>query len=102
MEQMLAYLFNLLNLAVTNKTATAVAAVALAVVVYGLKYVPVVKDFVAKDSKLETVATLVLAVAPAVVTTLSTSTSWYEAAMTALMTFLAAVGVKTAKDKLMA
>lgn len=93
---------SLLNMAVASRAGTLYAAAALTFVVWLVQKVPFVKDFVDSNPKLESVVTLFLAVAPAVVTTLTTSTSWTDALATAVMTFLMAVGAKTATDKMLA
>lgn len=91
---------SLLNSATTSHSGTAIAALVLATLVWVLQKVPAVSDFVAKSPILAHVAMLVLAVVPAVVITLSTSGSWVDALSTAVVTFLAAVGVKGVKDTL--
>lgn len=103
MDSLLASFLNLLNLAVTSHLGTVIAAAALALVVWAVQKVPAVETFVASNAKLETLATLFLAVAPAVITTLSsTGATWSEALMTAVSTFLMAVGAKAALAKLTA
>lgn len=94
----LSSLVDLLNAAVTSKSGTAVAALALAALVWVLQKVPAVKDFVAKNAVLAHVAMLVMAVVPAVVVSLSTTSSWMDALTTAVLTFLSALGVKGVAD----
>lgn len=91
---------SLLNMAVESHAGTVVAAAALAFVIWALQKLPVVKDYVAENAKLQTVVALFLAVAPGVVAALASGTSWTEALMTAVSTFLMALGAMTAKDKL--
>jgi len=91
---------DLLGTAVSSHPGTAVAALALAALVWVLQKVPAVSEFVAKTPILAHAATLVLAVVPAVVVTLSTSGSWVDALSTALLTFLSATGLKGVKDAL--
>lgn len=93
-------LAGLLGSAMSSHSGTAIAALALATVVWVLQKVPAVKDFVKSSPVLAHVATLVLAVVPAVVVTLSTNGSWLDGLSTAVVTFLAAVGVKGVKDVL--
>ena len=91
-------LLELLNAAITSKMGTAFAAFALALLSVGLQQIPAVKEFVAKSPVLSKVAMLVLAVVPAVVLSLTTTASWSEAALTALLTFLSALGLDSLKD----
>jgi hypothetical protein len=90
----------LLNMAVSSHLGTVMAAAALAFLVWALNKVPFVKDWVAANPKLESVATVVLAVAPALITALSSATSWADAAVTAVSTLLMSLGALAAKDKL--
>ena len=93
----------LLNMAVSSHAATVVAAAALAFVVWAVQKVPFVKTFVDSNPMLESVVTLFLAVAPAVITVLSTTgASWLDALMTAVSTFLMVLGGKAALAKLKA
>ncbi|HVI41282.1 MAG TPA: hypothetical protein VM577_11530 [Anaerovoracaceae bacterium] len=92
---------DLLKLAVSSHAATVVAAAALAFVVWAVQKVPFVETWVAANPKLETVVTLFLAVAPAVVTALATG-SWADALMVAVSTFLMVLGGKAAVAKLTA
>lgn len=87
-------LTGLLTAAVTSRTAMAIAAALLALLVWGLQKVPAIGAWVAKNPTLTHVATLVLAVVPAVIVSLTTTASWVDALTTALVTFLAAVGVQ--------
>lgn len=89
---------DLLNAAVVSKTGTAVAAVLLAVLVFALTKIPAVEAFVAKNPVLAKIATLVVAVVPAVVMTLAAKASFMDAAVTAVLTFLSAVGLGKLKD----
>lgn len=94
MEQMVLALANFLNLAVTSPTGTAVAAVVLSFLVYLLTRIPFVNTFVSQNVYLKHGVMLFLAVAPAVVVTLTSKSSWYEAVVTAVVTFLAALGTQ--------
>lgn len=92
-------LVNLLSSAMTSHSGTAIAALVLAALVFGLQKITVISDFVTKSPVLAHVVMLVVAVVPAaVVVTLSTSGSWVDALSTAVMTFLGAVGLKSVKD----
>lgn len=95
MDQSLSTLADLLNMAVQTKTGMAVAAALLALTVWVLTKVPVVSGWLAGASSVVKKGVMVfLAVAPAVVVSLSSKASWYDAGMTALLTFLGALGVQ--------
>lgn len=95
MDQLFTALANFLNLAVTSKTGTAVAAVVLSTLLYLVQRVPFVSDLLSKSAFAKQAAMIFLAVAPAVVVTLSSKASWYEALVTAVLTFLTATGVQS-------
>lgn len=90
----LSSLSDLLNAALASKSGMAVAALALALILWGLQKVPAVKAFVAKSPVLAHVAMLVVAVIPAVLVKLTSGATWLDVLATAVMTFLAAVGVQ--------
>ena len=95
MDQSLQALVDLLSMAVQSKTGTVIAAAALTLMMWVLGKVPVVSSWLSDASAtVKKVVMVFLAVAPAVVVSLNTKASWYEAGMTAVLTFLAAVGVQ--------
>lgn len=94
MDESLKALVDLLNVAVSSKMGTAIAAVVLATLVYLLQKVPYVKDLLAKSEVTKRVGMLFLAVAPAVVVSLSSKASWMDAALTAVLTLLGALGAE--------
>lgn len=95
MDQLFTALANFLNLAVSSKTGTAVAAVVLSTLLYLVQKVPFVSDLLAKSVFAKQGAMIFMAVAPAVVVSLTSKSSWYEALVTAVLTFLTATGVQT-------
>lgn len=94
MDESLKMLVDLFSMAVSSKMGTAIAAVVLAVLVYLLQKVPFVKDLLAKSEAASRVAMVFLAVAPAVVVSLSSKASWMDAALTAVLTLLGALGAE--------
>lgn len=86
-------LLELLNTAVTSKMGTAVAAFVLALFSVLLQQVPSIKAWADKSPVLSKVSMLVLAVVPAVVVSLTSTASWSEAALTAVLTGLGALGL---------
>jgi len=69
-------LADLLNLAVSSKAGTVVAAAVLSLLMWLLTKVPVVSDLVSKDAVVNKIVMVFLAVAPAVVTSLTSKSSW--------------------------
>lgn len=88
----------LLNAAILSKSGTAVAALVLAGLVLLLQRLESVKKFFASSPALSKVSVLVVAVAPAVILSLTTKASWFDALMTAVLTGLGALGLDALKD----
>ena len=87
-------LSQLLSSVLASPSAMMVAALVLSVVLFLLQKVQAVKDFVAKSPVLAHVAMLLVAVLPGVVVKLTSGASWVDVVTTAVMTFLAALGVQ--------
>lgn len=84
----------LLTSVLASPSAMMIAALVLAVVLWALQQVQAVKDFVAKSPVLAHVAMLLVAVLPGLVAKLTSGASWVDVVTTAVMTFLAALGVQ--------
>lgn len=80
-------------MALGSKMGMALAAVVLSGVVYLFSKVPSVDTWFASNPVTKTLSTLVLAVVPAVIVALSSSTSWADVGAVALSSFLGALGI---------
>ena len=99
MDAALVQIVDLLNKATTSNTGTAVAALVLSVLVFLLQRVPAISAALAKNAWVKRGAVMFLAVVPAVITSLTTKSSWYDAVVTAAITFLATLGVDSMVPK---